>query len=200
MTARCNTSRWGGRGAVDATPAGRVEHDRRCRCLGVGAERLRQRLHELAQGSLRFRGRRRGRSGDHEQRPRLGCGESGEVGAGAAEQRPSTALAGLRVHGDAGDGEGLEIAPCRLDRHLQLLGQLGSRDAPLGLEHQQRGDEAIGAHVTRVYHRSGHPMTTSRSSCGQYECIPPSRPWASASRSAPSSPSTAWTSSPRPEP
>ena len=51
-----------------AAPAGRVEHDGRRRRLGVGAERLGQRLDQLAQGGLGLRRRRRRRSGDHEQR------------------------------------------------------------------------------------------------------------------------------------
>ena len=90
------------------------------------------------------------------------AGEPAEVGAGAAEQRPPAALARLGVHGDAGDGQGLEVAAGRLDRHLQLVGQLGGRDATLGLEHQQGGHEAVGTHATRFYLRSGHQVTTSR--------------------------------------
>ena len=72
-----------------AAPAGRVEHDGRRRRLGVGAERLGQRLDELAQRRLGLRRGRRRRAGDQEQRAGLGRGEPAEVGAGAAEQRPA---------------------------------------------------------------------------------------------------------------
>ena len=76
-----------------AAPAGGVEHDGRRRRLGVGAERLGQRLDELAQRRLGLRRGRRRRAGDHEQRPRLGRREPAEVGAGTADQRPAAAPA-----------------------------------------------------------------------------------------------------------
>ena len=127
-------------------PGGGVEHDGRRRRLGVGAERLRQRLDELAQRRLGLGRRRRRRPGDHEQRPRLGRRQPAEVGAGAADQRPAAAPAGLRVDRDAGDRQRLEVAAGGLDRDLQLVGQLGGGDATLGLEHEEGGHEAIGTH------------------------------------------------------
>ena len=144
------SSRCGGRGDGRAAPAGRVEHDGRRRRLGVGAERLGQRLDELAQRRLGLRRRRRRRPGDHEQRAGLGGGEPAEVGAGAAEQLPPAALAGLGVDGDAGDRQRLEVAAGRLDRHLQLVGQLGGRDPAPRLQHEEGGHEAIGAHASTI--------------------------------------------------
>ncbi len=107
-----------------AAPAGRIEDDRRGGGLGVGPERLRERLHELAQRGLGVgRGGRR-RAGDEEEGAGLGGGEPAEVGAGAAQERPSAALAPLRVDRDAGDGERLEVATRRLHGDLQLVGEL----------------------------------------------------------------------------
>ena len=76
-----------------------------------------------------------------------GRGEPAEVRAGAADQGPPAALAGLGVHGDAGDGQRLEVAAGRLDRHLQLVGELGGGDPTLGLQHQQGGHQAVGTHA-----------------------------------------------------
>ena len=137
-------------GCRRTAPAGGVEHDGRGRRLGVGAERLGQRLDELAQRRLGLgRGGRR-RPGDHEQGAGLGRGQPAEVRAGAADQRPAAALAGLRVDRDAGHGQRQEVAAGGLDGHLQLVGDLGGGDAAPGLEHEEGGDEAIGTHAPIV--------------------------------------------------
>ena len=55
-------------------PARRVDDDRAGGGLGVGAERVRQRAHQLAQRGLRLRRHRCGRADEQEQRLRLGGG------------------------------------------------------------------------------------------------------------------------------
>ena len=131
-------------------PAGRVEDGRARRQLGVGAERLGQRLDQLAQRRLGLRRRRRRRAGDHEQRLRLGLGEPAEVCAGAADQLPSAVATGLRVDRDAGDGQRLEVPAGCLHRHLQLGGELGRRHSTAGLQDEQGGHQSIGTHVTII--------------------------------------------------
>ncbi len=110
------------------TPPGRVHDDRLGGGLRVRAEGPRQRAQQLAQRRPRG-GRRRGRRAEQEeQRPRLRGGQARQVGAGAAQQLPPAAPAGLRVDGDAGGREGLQVAPRRGHRHLQLGGELGGGD------------------------------------------------------------------------
>ncbi len=139
-------------------PRRRVEDHRRGGELGVGAERLGECLDELAQRRLGF-GRGGGcRTGDHEQRSCLVLGEPAEIGAGPAEELPAAVAPGLRVHGDPGDRQRLEVAPGRLHRHLQLLGELRCGDPSTRLEHQQRGDEAIGPHGYQSRAITGHLM------------------------------------------
>ena len=108
-------------------PAGRVDHDGVGGGLGVGAERLGQRPDQLAQRGLRLRRHRRGRADEQEQRLRLGRGQPAEVGAGAADQRPAAAPAGLRVDRDAGGGQRLEVAAGGGHGDLELLGELAPR-------------------------------------------------------------------------
>ena len=60
-----------------------------------------QRPHQLAQRRLGLAGDRRRRPDEQEQRLRLGGGQPAEVGAGAADERPAAAAAGLRVDRDA---------------------------------------------------------------------------------------------------
>ena len=98
--------------------------------------------------------------GDHEQRPCLGSGEPGQVGSSAADERPPTALAGLRVDGDAGHGQRLEVAPGGPHRDLQLVGHLGCGHPAPRLEDEERGDETICAHAPHLLVRSGHQVAT----------------------------------------
>jgi hypothetical protein len=131
---------------VAPAPAGRIDHRRVGRRLRVGPERRGQRPDELAQRRLRVRGHRRGRPRQQEQRPRLRCGQAAEIGTGAADQRPPAAAPGLRVDRDAGAGQRLQVAARGGHRHLQFGGQLGRGDPAAGLDEQESGDEAIGAH------------------------------------------------------
>jgi hypothetical protein len=138
---------------VGTVPARRVQHDRRRRRLGVGAERFGQRAHELAQ--RRFHLRRRGgrRAGDEEEGSRFGRGQAAQVGAGAAHERPSATAARLGVHRDPRHGERFEVATRGAFGDLELLGELGGRDAAARLEDQQLGDEPVSAHVGRISHK-----------------------------------------------
>ena len=72
-----------------------------------------------------------------------------EVGAGAADQRPPAAPAGLRVDRDAGGRERLEVAAGGGDRHLELVGQLGRGHPAPRLHEQEGGDESVRAHDSR---------------------------------------------------
>ncbi len=74
-------------------------------------------------------------------------GEAAEVGAGAADQRPPAAPPRLRVHGDAGDRERLEVAPGGLDRDLEFGGDLGRGHLPPRLEEQKGRHQTIGPHI-----------------------------------------------------
>jgi hypothetical protein len=80
----------------------------------------------------------------------FGGGQAGEVGAGAGDQGPPTAAPRLRVHGDAGGRQGLEVAACRGHGHLELCGQLGGGHPAAGLEQEEGRDKAISAHESIV--------------------------------------------------
>ena len=134
---------------------GRVEHDGRRRLLGLGPERLGQRLHELAQGGLRLGRDRRRRAGDEEEGAGFGGGEPAEIGAGAADERPAAAPPGLGVHRDPGDRQRLEVAPGGADRHFELLGHLGGGHPAPGLEEQEGGDEPVCTHGSIIVSQSG---------------------------------------------
>ena len=129
-----------------AVPARRVDVDRAGCRLGVGPEALRQGAHELAQGGLDA-GRRRRRTGHHEQRPRLGRGEAAEVGPAAARQPPAPVAALHRVDGKPGDAEGVEVASGGALGHLELGGDLCGRDLTALLQQQEDGDQSVRAHV-----------------------------------------------------
>ena len=132
--------------AVPVAPARGVDHHGPGRGLGLVAERARQRARELAQrGPGRGHGRRR-RAGQGEQGPGLVGREPRQVGAGAAHQRPPAAPAGLRVHGDTGGRQRLQVAAGGGDGHLQLGGQLGRGHPAPGLHHEEGGDEPVGTH------------------------------------------------------
>lgn len=79
-------------------------------------------------------------------------GEAGEVGPRAADERPPTAPPSLRVDGHAGESQSLEVATCRGDGDLHLHGDLRRGDPSTGLQQQQGGHEAIGAHL-RIFSR-----------------------------------------------
>ena len=132
-------------------PARRVEDGRAGRQLGVSPERLGERLDEFAERRLGLRRRGRGRSGDHEQRRRLGLGEPAEVGAGAADELPTAVAPGLRVHRNAGDRRALRGRDAAVFTEISnSAASCGRRDAPTGLQNEQRGHQSIGAHVTSV--------------------------------------------------
>ncbi len=84
-----------------------------------------------------------------------------EVGAGPAEQRPPPAPPGLRVDGDAGHAQRLEVAPGGRSDTSSSLGHLGRRDPALGLQHEEGGHEAIGAHEPSVAPQTGQDVATS---------------------------------------
>jgi hypothetical protein len=127
-------------------PPGGVDDRRVGRRLGVGPERLRQGLHQLAQGGLGLVGHRGGRTDEQEQGLGLGGRQPAEVGAGPAQERPAPAPPGLGVDGDAGGRQRLEVAAGGGHRHLELGGQLGRGHPAAPLEQEEGGDEAVGAH------------------------------------------------------
>ena len=133
-------------GPVPLAPARRVDHHGPGRGLGVVAEGAGQRGHQLAQRGPGL-GDGAGHGADQgEQGPGLAGGEPGEVGAGAAQQRPAPAPAGLGVDGHARGGQGLEVAAGGGDRHLELRGQFGRGHPRTGLQDEEGGHEAVGAH------------------------------------------------------
>ena len=149
-----------GPAAVALAPPGRVDHRGAGGGLGVGPERLRQRPHELAQRGLGLARDGRGRADQQEQRLRLGRGQPAEVGAGAADERPPAAAAGLRVDRDAGRGQRLQVAAGGGDRHLELVGQLGGGHPTAGLHQQEGGDESVSAHVLEFSQQSAQLVST----------------------------------------
>ena len=85
------------------------------------------------------------RTGD-EQRASFGGRRAAEVRAGAADERPAAAPAGLRVDRDAGHGERLEVSAGGALGDLELVGELGRGDTAPRLEDQQGRGEAVRAH------------------------------------------------------
>jgi hypothetical protein len=79
--------------------------------------------------------------------------QAAEVGAGATDERPAAAAAGLRVDRDARCGQRLQISASGGNRHLELVGQLGGGHPATGLHEQQGGDETVSAHVPSFSHK-----------------------------------------------
>ena len=68
---------------------------------------------------------------------------------------------GLRVHGDAGHRERLEVAPCGALGDLELVGELGRRHPTSRLEDQQGRDESVGAHGSDLLTETGQEVASS---------------------------------------
>ena len=85
--------------------------------------------------------------------PRLGRGQPAQVRSRTAEQRPAPAASRLRVDGDPGHRERLEVPARRALGDLELVGELGRGDPPSGLKDQQDGDETVGSHGSRFSHK-----------------------------------------------
>ena len=128
-------------------PVGRIDDDGRGRGFGVGAERLGQRAHELAQRGLDLRRRRRRRAGDEEQRTRFRRGEAAEIGPGAADELPPAVATGTGIDGHAGHPERFEVPAGGPLRDLQLGRDFGRRDLATSLQEHEDGDEAVSAHA-----------------------------------------------------
>ena len=130
-----------------APPVGGVDDDRGGRGFGVGAERLGQRAHELAQRGLDLRRRRRRRARDEEQRTRFRRGEAAEIGPRAADELPPAVATGTGIDGHAGHSERFEVPAGGALRDLQLGRDFGRRDLATSLQEHEDGDEAVSAHV-----------------------------------------------------
>ena len=76
--------------------------------------------------------------------------QPGQVGPRAADQRPPAAAPGLRVDGDAGGRQRLEVATGRRHRHLELGRHLGGGDPAARLHEQEGGHQPVCAHVPRI--------------------------------------------------
>ena len=113
----------------------------------------------------------RGRPGDQEEGAGLVRGQPAQVGPRPADELPPAAATGLGVDGDPGQGEALEVAPGRALADLELLGQLGGGDPPLGLQHQEGGHEAIGTHMTSLPRKvaTGWPLSGRTMASPQHE-------------------------------
>ena len=142
-------------------PLAGVDHDRLGGSGGIRSEALGQGSHELAQRRLRVGVD--GCRGPHEQeqRPRLGAGEPAEIGARTAEQLPAATTTGLRIHGDAGRRQCLEVSTRGRHRDLELLGELRGGHPAARLQREEGGDEAVCAHVSDSPRKSSQRVSTS---------------------------------------
>ena len=172
MTARCSASRWSGAaGTVLSHPAGSST------TAPAAASACWRKVAGSACTSLRSAARTSGVAPDgpamRKQRPGLVGRQAAQVGAGAPDQLPPAATAGLGVDGDAGQGEALEVPAGRALADLELLGQLGGGDPALGLQDQEGGHEAVGAHVASLSGKvaKGWPLS-GRTMALTTQCVP----------------------------
>ncbi len=129
----------------DARPVQFVDDPRPGRRLGVRPQWLRHGVHQLAQRRTEFGRRARG-AGGQEQRPHLRQGEPGQVGARPADQPPSATPPALRVDGQAGGDQRLQVAPRGAFGDLQLRGELRGGHPAARLEEEQGRHQTVGSH------------------------------------------------------
>jgi hypothetical protein len=84
------------------------------------------------------------------QRFGLGCGEPGQPGAIALQQLIAATVPGIAVQRDARRAERFNVAVNRADRNLKLAGQLLGCHPPAGLQQQEQGQQAAGAHAPSI--------------------------------------------------
>ena len=108
---------------------------------------------ELGRGEHRAEAELGGGAGQAGQaeRLRLVRAEPGQPGAVAVDQLVAAAVPGVAVQRDAGRVQRLDVPVDRADRHLELAGELGRGQAAAGLQQQEDGDQAAGAHVSILH-------------------------------------------------
>ena len=135
-------------------PAGGVDVKALADGGGLFAQADGEGRHELAEGS--FGGGAHGWVGEgarlgHEEGAELGLVEPGNVGTPVALELPAALGSSERRDGDVGGAEGLHIAMDGALGDLQAVRELAAGDAALGLEKQQRGEEAVGLHGSVIF-------------------------------------------------